>query len=236
MNNEKIKTKINAKITHSNTKRYTVSVKVTRKDNNKPVEKGKVVITAKKGRVIGKAELDENGEAEITSAITKKDYKLKVVYEGTAHTYDESKTKINFKKQYMFYKTSSYLWVCLLIALIAILYTIFLNEFLLDSTLMIVNTIAPNVAYIDPESCVMLSSIFKNNMHYIGTIFNILVWILIISFIIAGVYAKEVKNPNYHNIIRKNVTNHDMFKNFLPIVVLVLVIITVVEVILTYII
>ncbi|PAV06610.1 hypothetical protein [Methanosphaera cuniculi] len=230
---DRIKTQLEANIVESNTKRYTVQVKVTEKGTNKPVKKGKVVITTKKGRLIGKSKV-EDGIAEVTSSITKKDYNLIITYEEN-HKYTESTTKLKFKKQYMFYKTSAYLWASIAIAIIVLIYVTILNTYFLSSISSVINTIAQNSLYLEPTTTIILSSIFKTNMNVIGVIINLLIWILIISFIIAGVYARDV-NPKYHSIIRKNVTNHDLFKHFIPIVILILIFITIVEVVLAYII
>lgn len=227
-----IKTKAEAYIVDSNTKRYTINVKVTEKYTNKPVKKGKVVITTKKGRLIGEAEVSENGIAEVTSAITKKDYNLIITYDAN-YKYAECTTKLKFKKQYMFYKTSAYLWALLGIAIIVLIYITILNTYFLSSISSVINTIAQSSLYLDPSTTIVLSSIFKTNLNIIGTIVNILIWILIISFIIAGIYAREV-NPKYHTIIRKNVTNHDLFKNYIPIIILILIFVTIVEVVLAY--
>ena len=81
--NEKIKTKIDAEIVNSNTKMYTVSVKVTEAQTNAPVLKGKVIVTSKKGKIVGSGKISKDGTATITSSISRKDYILTVHYEGT---------------------------------------------------------------------------------------------------------------------------------------------------------
>lgn len=230
---DRIKTKACAEITDSDSRRYTVKVKVTEVDTDKPVPKGVVAVTAKKGRVVGKAEVSEDGIAEISAAITKKDYKLKIKYEGNI-TYSECVTKINFKSEYLFYKTSAYLWVSIAIALIAMAYTTLLNTYLLSSTSTVISTIAESMPYFNASVGLALSSLFEANIYYINVLFKVLIWVFIISFIIAGAYASRF-NANLYNIIRKNVTNHSMFQNFFVIVILILILITVFEVLLVYI-
>ena len=56
---KKIKTKIDAEIVNSNTKMYTVSVKVTEAQTNAPVLKGKVIVTSKKGKIVGSGKISK---------------------------------------------------------------------------------------------------------------------------------------------------------------------------------
>lgn len=230
---EKIKTKIDAEIISSDTKMYTVSVKVTETKTDAPVLKGKVIITSKKGKIVGSGKISKDGTTTITPSISRKDYLLTVTYEGTLKKYAESKTKIDFQKEYLFYKTSFYLWTGIIGIIIVILYIIALNSYIVTTNpaSILASFTQKFLPYITTGS--MTTSILMNT-EYIQLSLNILVWILIISFIVAGVYATQF-NPNLHNIIRKNVTNHSLFQNFFIYIVEILMVITILAVILEYI-
>lgn len=228
---EKIKTSIDAEITDSNTKMYTVSVKVTEAETGAPVLKGKVIITSKNGKLVGSGKISRDGTIIITPSISRKDYLLTVTYEGTSKKYAESKTKIDFKKEYLFYKTSFYLWTGIVGIIIVMLYSIALNSYIVNtSPAEVVSFTQKFLPYINTEP--MTSSILMN-MGYIPLLLRIMVWILIISFIVAGVYATQF-NINLHNIIRKNVTNHRLFQNFFIYIVEILMFITIGMVMIEY--
>lgn len=229
--NEKIKTKIDAEIVNSNTKMYTVSVKVTEAQTNAPVLKGKVIVTSKKGKIVGSGKISKDGTATITSSISRKDYILTVHYEGTKK-YDESKTKIDFQSEYLFYKTSFYLWTAIIGAIIIMLYIIMLNSYIVTTTPTSILGIFTRqfLPYLSLEP---VTSLILMNTDFIQILINVLVWVLIISFIVASVYATQF-NPNLHNIIRKNVTNHSLFHNFFIYIVEIIMFITIFAVILEY--
>ncbi|WP_455645469.1 hypothetical protein [Methanosphaera sp.] len=224
--NEKIKTKTKAEITNSDTKMYTVSVKVTEKKTKEPVTKGKVVLTTKKGKkVVGTGKI-KNGTTDIVVSISSKDYKLRVNYEGTEHTYAPSETKIDFKSEYLFYKTSFYIWTAIVGVLIVLVYIIGLNTIMISSNPQsLVSLLGSHfLPYVNMNSSVV-TEYYLENAHYLSFLIKILVWVLIISFVAAGIYAVQF-NSNLHNIIRKNVTNHSLFQNFVSIMVIILIAIT----------
>ncbi|MGN1322110.1 MAG: hypothetical protein ACI4VJ_05965 [Methanosphaera sp.] len=226
----KIKTQTKAEITDSDTHMFTVHVTVTEQGTGKPVTKGKVTIKSKKGKIIGTGKIKE-GTADITASITNKNYKLTIIYEGTEHTYDESVTKIDFQKEYLFYKTSSYLWIAIIAALIIIVYTIGLYTLLITAypQSQLAHTLSSIIPYVAVSNTTM-QHFYLANLHYLQFFVNILIWILIISFITAGVYATQF-NSNFHNIIRKNVTNHSIFQHFFGLIIVILMIITIITVI-----
>lgn len=232
-NTNKIKTKVDAEIISSDTHMFTVAIKVTEKDSNKPVTKGKIEIMSKKGKVIGTGKISKEGTVQITSSITKKNYVLTIHYEGSQHTYDESKTKINFKKEYMFYKTSFYLWLAIISVLIGVIYIIALNSLIISQA---PNSILSQFGYNFLPYITMSNETahaYLANLHYVHLFINILVWVLIVSFVVASVYAAQF-NSNFHNIIRKNVTNHSIFQHYFSYIITALLIITGIVVILGY--
>lgn len=213
---------IEADIVRSTADTYTTLVHVFDKKTKEPVTDGEVVITSKKGEK-GSGHLSDNGQTRIESDITRKDYKLSVTFNENEE-YNGKTVKINFQKQYLFFKSLTYLWLGILGFVIFVFYLIILTSILttyypqseLTTTLQVIIPYFSNVGSYH---------IFKSNMLFFY-ITRILTWIVIISLVIGGVYA-STHNSNYQNIINKNVRNHFVMYHYAKILMGLLVVLSI---------
>ena len=212
---------ITADIIHSTAHTYTTLVRVFDKVTKYPVTNGTVSITSKKGEK-GVGQLSDDGTTTIKSDITRKDYKLTVQFHETDE-YNASSTKINFKKQYMFFKSMAYIWLSIIGVLLVIMYLIGLNSLLTGyyPHAEITSMIHSVLPYFSIEN----SQIVFNSTIVFYYLTRVITWILIITFVMAGVYA-STHNTNYQNIINKTVKNHFVIYHYLKLLVLALVVLT----------
>ena len=213
---------IEADIVRSTADTYTTLVHVFDKKTKEPVTNGEVVITSKKGEK-GTGQLSDNGQTRIESDITRKDYKLSVTFNENDEYYGKT-VKINFQKQYLFFKSLAYLWLGILGFVIIVFYLIIMTTILtsyypqseLTTTLQM---IIPYISHVGEYN------VFNTNMLFFY-ITRILTWIVIISLVIGGVYA-STHNTNYQNIINKNVRNHFVMYHYVKILIVLLVVLSI---------
>lgn len=214
---------ITADIIRSTNNTYTILTKVFDKETKEPVPCGNVTITSKKGEK-GTGKIKKSGKSRIVCPITRKDYKLSIMYEENDN-YNSQKTEINFQKQYLFFKSMTYMWLAIIALSIVLLYITILNT-------MMVQTFPDSVLTKTIHDIIPYFSSVGNTYTFQSTIFyhyliRIITWVLIISFVISGVYA-SMHNSNYQNIINKNVRNHFIFTNYIKLLIAILVALTIV--------
>ena len=213
---------IEADIVRSTADTYTTLVHVFDKKTKEPITNGEVVITSKKG-IKGSGQLSSNGQTRIESDITSKDYKLSVTFDGNEE-YNSQTTKINFQRQYLFFKSLTYLWLGILGFVILVIYLIIMTSLLTNyyPQAPLTTSLQMIIPYFSKLGSL---EVFNSNMIFFY-ITRVITWIVIVSLVVGGVYA-STHNTNYQNIINKNVRNHFVMYHYAKILMILIVVLSV---------